>query len=887
MATSRFIPFALAVLLATAVMAPSAGWAGSGPDKNTVLLNPMVMAVSLGRQQLSDGITVYQMGDDNLVPIGQLAELFSIGVMVNPVGHAASGFLIDTEKTFRVDMTTMTATFPGRSERFDHNQVRELDGDIYVSTRLLQKWWPVDLAVDTNMLELKVTPRENLPVQTRLEREQAAERLANNGARSSRGTDNLPYVAPHYHLATLPITDLTLGGAVAKSGGSTVFDVSLSSVIAGDLMGMEANGFLFATNHGPGQARITLGRYDLGGKLLGPLQARSVVLGDVSLPTIKNLVSSSGDGNGYLISNRSLTEGISFGTKTLRGELPPGWDVSLYFNKALTGFQQSQPNGLYEFADLPLSFGKNEFVLLFNGPLGQRRVERQTVQFDQSLIKAGQLDYTLAGRMTNGGKIRNMILADYGISKTITVGVGLLAMEPLLDNKMHYYLTNDLRVIVLGGLWSVEQGFDLQGGSETSLNMRTSLLGVSVDGTHAWTRHLVSDTSSGTGSSISDTLRLNGNIEPTASLILPIALSLSHTKDEAGQQTYQIDQRISVNLKNSSLSNTLTWFNQNNASQLSGILQVSHRIAGFGLSNQTTYSIFPNMHLEATALSVDRSVNDYSRLSLGFLYTYDQKSATMTAALSRRIGKFGITLSAQSDFKSQQSIGFQIFTAFGPNPETKRLFQSPQALTGNPLINAHVFVDSNQNGRYDPGGEPVPGAGFTASDGHVQGQTDAKGQLLIDRLQSHAYVNLAIDPGSLEDAQWQPGSPGIKIMTRPGVVEHYDFPVVITGEVDGLITIKDGQRERPIGNATVELVNSVGKLVAKVRSSSDGYYVLDKVRPGHYKVRISPNQLKELGLKSDKIADIDMNSKGDFVYSVDFVIEKLDQDRTEPVAAPG
>ena len=259
----------------------------------------------------------------------------------------------------------------------------------------------------------------------------------------------------------------------------------------------------------------------------------------------------------------------------------------------------------------------------------------------------------------------------------------------------------------------------------------------------------------------------------------------------------------------------------------------------------------------------------------------------MTAALSRRIGKFGITLSAQSDFKSQQSIGFQIFTAFGPNPETKRLFQSPQALTGNPLINAHVFVDSNQNGRYDPGEEPVPGAGFTASDGHVQGQTDAKGQLLIDRLQSHAYVNLAIDPGSLEDAQWQPGSPGIKIMTRPGVVEHYDFPVVITGEVDGLITIKDGQRERPIGNATVELVNSVGKLVAKVRSSSDGYYVLDKVRPGHYKVRISPNQLKELGLKSDKIADIDMNSKGDFVYSVDFVIEKLDQDRTEPVAAPG
>jgi hypothetical protein len=96
----------------------------------------------------------------------------------------------------------------------------------------------------------------------------------------------------------------------------------------------------------------------------------------------------------------------SFDRHTLQGDLPPGWDVELYYNEALVGFQQSRPDGKYSFDDQPLAYGPNEFRLVFHGPLGQLRVERQSFLLEQSAVPRGRCSTTWPRTATRGASAR-------------------------------------------------------------------------------------------------------------------------------------------------------------------------------------------------------------------------------------------------------------------------------------------------------------------------------------------------------------------------------------------------------------------------------------------------------------------------------------------------
>ena len=91
-----------------------------------------------------------------------------------------------------------------------------------------------------------------------------------------------------------------------------------------------------------------------------------------------------------MISSFPLQQQTQFDRHTFRGDLPEGWEVELYQNRALIGFQQSRPDGLYEFNNVPLVFGLNEFRLVFYGPQGQRREETARFNIAESLTPAGR-----------------------------------------------------------------------------------------------------------------------------------------------------------------------------------------------------------------------------------------------------------------------------------------------------------------------------------------------------------------------------------------------------------------------------------------------------------------------------------------------------------------
>src|SRR6185369_1340043 len=115
---------------------------------------------------------------------------------------------------------------------------------------------------------------------------------------------------------------------------------------------------------------------------------------------------------------------------------------------------------------------------------------------------------------------------------------------------------------------------------------------------------------------------------------------------------------------------------------------------------------------------------------------------------------------------------------------------------------------------------------------------------------------------------------GMRILPRPGKVQTIDFPVVLTGEVDGTVYLQEGGKTRGIGNALVELVDDRGGVAASGLSSSDGYYVIQAVRPGRYKARISPAQLDKLKLAGTAPVELTMRADGEFVYGLDFTLQR-------------
>lgn len=125
--------WALAIVLTFASAPLRAEAAGSE-------LNLLIANLLLEDTQLSDTVYLYEIDNDVLLPVGELAQQLTLGVTVDPVSHVASGFLLTEEAAFRLDPDAASVTLPTGKEDFDPGLVRWIDGDLYVASRLLQRW---------------------------------------------------------------------------------------------------------------------------------------------------------------------------------------------------------------------------------------------------------------------------------------------------------------------------------------------------------------------------------------------------------------------------------------------------------------------------------------------------------------------------------------------------------------------------------------------------------------------------------------------------------------------------------------------------------------------------------------------------------------------------
>ncbi len=826
----------------------------------------LLLEVRLERHLLSDGIGAYQRDGEVLLPLGEMARMLTIAIRANPAENHASGYILDERRGFRLDLLERVVVRDGERQPFNPAQVLTRADDIYVASSLLGRWLPADFDIDLPSLTLKVRPREKLPLQARLERQGKGV----TGARAAAGDPGYPRVATPYRIARMPFADQTIGVDLRRGDGTGTRTVNYTAYLTGDLLGTEAALYINRGQdvRGP-TARLTLGRHDPDANLLGPLKARTVQVGGVAGAGVPHIAPGSTIGNGFLVSNRALGLPARFDRHNLQGDLPPGWDVELFFNGALIGFQQSRADGRYNFDDQPLIYGANQFRLVFHGPLGQVRVERHTFLLEQSMLAPGQFDYSISAQLDDEGRERSAALFDWGVGKRLTASAALLRMP--LQGSTRNYASVGLQGYLESMIVTAAVVRAADGGHLAQLGVKTRVGDLALSASRALTRDFVSDFYPHTADQVRtrDEVRADGMLGP-----MPVALQMRRDQLASGQHNLEANARVSAYRSGTAISHALRWQSARGVKHADGQLQVSRRVAGIGVSGQLQYTIEPEPALATLMLSADKHLADGYLIGAAVTRTFANPHYRFSASLNKSMGRFGMGLSAWYSKRGEYGAGVQLFMALGRDPRSARWMReaAPMAAAGNASLRA--FLDKNRNGVMDGADTPIADAGFLVNGANQFARTDSDGVAWLGRLPPNQHADIALDPTTLEDPQWQPALKGMRIVPRAGGVAELEFAVALTSEIDGVAYLLEKGAKRPAADLDIELVDVKDAVVARANSGADGYYILAGVAPGKYQLRIAPAQLARLGLRAPPRHFVEIDEDANFVNGQDFVVTR-------------
>ena len=860
------------LVLAALALPPACQSAFAAAPAQASEANMVLLEVRLDNMVLSDAVTAYEFGRDVYLPLGELARLLTLAIRVEPGAGRASGYILSEQRNFSLDVQGLTVEIAGRREAIEPAQLRRDGDEIYVASRLLSRWLPVDLDVDLPSLALKAHPREQLPLQARLQRRERGKLPRAPGGYVDPG---YPRLATPYRLAGVPFVDQTLSFGLDQRGGGRNTAASWTAYMTTDLMGMEAALYASRDLHAaPSSPRLTLGRHDPDAGLLGPLGATSVLLGSVPVPSVANIAHSSASGNGIALSNRPLDQPTSFDRHTLQGDLAPGWDVELYYNEALVGVRQAGPDGKYRFEDQPLAFGPNEFRLVFHGPLGQLRVERQSFLLEQSALQRGALFYDLAAQRDRAGRQRVLAQFEWGVSSYLNASAGWQRL-PLFDGTRSY-ANLGLRSYLSGVILSADAVRADDGGKLAQLGLKTRVAGVALSASRARLDGFSSEFFSAGGDPVRtrDELRADGLLRLGGATFLPLSLQLRQDVLASGAVQRDVQARLSAYRNGTALSNALRWQSLGAARVADGALQVSRRVAGIGITSQLHYTLAPQAQLGSASAAADWVLADGYLLNLGLTRLFQERELRASGSLNKSLGSFGLGVSGFYSSRREYGIGVRLFMAMGLAPRGSRLLREAQPMANMGAGSISVFLDKNLNGVKDEGEQGIAGAGFTINGAHHGVRTDAAGLAWLPRLPASRHTDIGLDPDTLEDPQWQAHMKGVRIVPRPGKVNQIDFAVSVTGEVDGTTYLVEKGVRRPIGDLQLELVDAAQNVVATIASAADGYYVLTGIFPGNYLLRPAPGQLDRLGLQGAAAQAITIGLDGSVLNGRDVEVRR-------------
>jgi len=856
----------------------------------------LLLEVRMRNLILADALPGYINGSSLLLPLGYLSEVLEFPIKADPSTATASGWFIRENKLFYLNVQRASVVVEGRQSTYDSTMVELHTDDIYVDIRLLSQWFPLDIKFDISNMLVELNSREPLPFERKLSREEDRKRLfGRKGAQSN--TKKFPFVDTPYKAIGWPMLSVDTNTRLTKpKNGRQDFTTDYNLMTSADAGFMNAELFIAGENrHKITESRLRFERKDPNGRVLRDISSSiplsEVAVGDIYTPEV-SMVARSQIGRGVTVSSIPLDAPTEFDKISLTGDLPLGWDIELFRNEVLISFQSSNADSRYTFSDIPLLFGVNVLKLKFYGPQGQVREEIKQFRVGPGLVKPGSLQFRISTnqhdarvlykRRTNpttlDGETRIISETQLGITRNVTAGMNISILPSAQGQQRYLGLSSSTS---LGNIYTRGDIIKQQGkGWAARLSGQTSLAGISIIGQHDYYNNFFSEHVTYSTDPLKSTskLRLDGSIPETMLPRIPFGFTLDHSTYHSQAQRSRLSNRLSLAVGRVSLTNTLTGsLNKSSdgakSKALSGSFLVSGRVQDVRVRGKASYQAAPIKEISTLSLNGDWNISQEYQGRAGITRTLgtinrNAYSLGMNTSFNQLSAGLTFDYNTNQEMIARMSLNF----SFSRDPKNGALNMNRGNIATKGAMAARVFLDNDANGVFSKGDKPLDGVGFIANNVPLKGRTGKNGFAYVAGIEPYKELNIELDVKTLEDPYWiaQPG--GIRVVPRPGTTGQYDFPVVSTGEIDGSTFREWASGIGKVAGVVVQLVDQSGKVVRKITTAYDGFYLFDFVVPGEYTLRISPDQLKKLKLTADKSYPILIKGNGTVISSQDFVL---------------
>ncbi len=852
----------------------------------------LIVTVMLGSNTLNEGMLSYWDGERLHVPLLEWAESLDIPIEGSVDEGRAEGWFRSESWRFVLDLDTGLLSVNGFDRSREVASIERHISDFYVPLERLRDWFDLDIELRLNDSRLDIGTGQGLVIEQRIERER---RWALQSRTGDLMSTNGPIVSAEPAWLAWPVVDLNLSAGVdeglrpvsppidrpgdgaddgrnddnSSSEPTTLTSFGFDLLAAGDLLRSSGN---LSLNYRDGgtlgrssiDTRLRLDNHRQGGTGFG------WSAGDILSPLLP-LLSGQSEGVGIAFGDLDDRQTLDLTRTTLTGEALNGWDVEVYRNEELLAFTRIEASNRYQFDDIPLRPGLNLFRIVLYGPQGQRRERLERIVIGDRMLEKGQQrwqsfavlrdrrllpgsDALAAGRMLAAS---DSLMAGSRYQRALSKRwlLGLDAMSAGLDDgRQHHYLALHSQNSIDNWLFESRMIKDVTGG----VAVRAAVQALGTENDLLLDAERFTDFASIEVNGIEDSdrllerLRLRWNSTAIAGLPMTAELERRRYGENGDRPARDLDAariRFSRRFGHFSTSTSVAAKRETGLADLiDGGLLLSYRRSNLDLTSQWSYRLSPATQLRDINVNATWTFSPRMRLRSTLRRAFEDGAdsrATLSAIWIADTWTASATLGYDST--SGYTLGASLFTSLQRVDD--RWLASARSATTSASASAQVFLDHDGDGRFGAGDEPLPGVNLRAGFAGKLATTDPEGRALLPHLLAGEPSPVHLVENSLEDVYWQPIHTNQQVLAGPGQTVDLSFPVLVTVEVYGKVTIVDARGERPAGKVRLQLTTEQGAVVMERASEFDGFYVFDRVVPGRYLLRIDPAQVERLDLR--------------------------------------
>jgi len=814
----------------------------------------LFLQMRIKSHRLALDVRGYQTDRGVCLDLADVIQTLDLPVRIDKKSRRATGWLFAEDQEITIDREANTVQNVNTGEVPLAKDIYDTPEGWCVDTDALSRWFGVTFKPDLFNAAVRIESETDLPFMQAIERRKRAERIRPRNV--SFDLSQYPSSKMEYRSWRTPSVDVVVD---AEARTSTGVGGRVEFLAAGEALGASYTARIGTDNQfKPRTLRVRAYRSNEEGGLLGPLDATDVAVGDVETVPGR-LVGQTGVGRGAFITNRPLGQTSRFATTVLRGTLPSGWDAELYRNGQLIAFQQSRPDGRYEFLDVDLFFGRNDFEIVLYGPQGQIRRERSSLPVGMNQIEPGETQYWAGILQENRDLIQLRSVGEQteqnwrwggglerGLSKRTSIGFGV---HNLVRNEDRYtYAEAALTHALPFAQLELAAAHEFGGGLVTNLN----------------TLGRVGDVNFGTNARVffgnfrgefgENEFKYTGGVNFSTSLrmgrlSLPMQAAFNHAKRRNGESVNTLSAVTSVTAGRLAVSAQL--FHEkdsgrpaNDRTELN--LLVNRRWRDVRLRGNVNFRLAgQDKGFDTATVRLETDLGERGTLQGDLEYTADIDEFRLNAGYTHRFKELSLRGDAFVTSRGAVGLGIQAAFSLGPDP-TGGIRVSGNKLARNGQAAVTVFRDDNANNRRDPGEQLLENVLVEAGLRSTDAVTGSNGTAMVDELRPFRPVLVGIDESSLEDPFLAPASKGIVITPRPGVVAEIELAISPTGEVEGSLLSTAGV-EQP--GVRLELIDTRGAIAAETVSEFDGFFLFQRVPYGQYRLRVSKDAASTLGVE--------------------------------------